>query len=183
MTAAAQKQAPPTTPNQPSDEAVIAVNLSRIRAEQDKYGSAGGSLRSVFAKAEQQGVNLDAAKRAIKIVRSGKVDEWLKETSDITRYLRIMRHGINDGQLNLDLESTLAPIEEKAGLDGRAAGLAGQPESDNPHHGNTKAGMAWLTAYRQGLAERNLVLSMKEDAPADNDNDVGRFEAADDDED
>lgn len=182
MTAAAQKSPPEAGHNQPSDEAIVAVNLSRIRAEQDKYGSAGGSLRSVFAKAEQQGVNLDAAKRAIKIVRSGKVDEWLKETSDITRYLRIMRHGINDGQLNLDLESTLAPIEEKAGLDGRAAGLAGEAESNNPHHGNTKAGMAWLTAYRQGLSERNLVLSMKDDAP-DNDNEEAGHEAEEDDED
>ena len=160
-TATAEKTELAAKANTPDDDAVIAVNLSRIRAAQDKYGSEGGSLRSTFAKAEQQGVNLAAAKRAIKIVRSGKVDEFLEETSAITRYLRIMRHGINDGQLKLDLESTLAPIEEKAALDGRAAGLSGEPESSNPHHGNTKAGLAWLAAHRQGLAERELVLSMQ----------------------
>jgi hypothetical protein len=181
LTAAAQKTAPPQGHNKPpGDDAIIAVNLSRIRSAQDRFSSENGTLRSAFAKAEQQGVNLAAAKRAIKIVRSGKVDEWLEETSAITRYLRIMRHGINDGQLKLDLESTLAPVEEKAGLDGRSAGLAGEPESSNPHHGNTKAGMAWLTAYRQGLAERELVLSMKDDS-ADNDN--GEHEAVEDDED
>jgi ribosome modulation factor len=172
LTAAAQKASPPPAGDNkpPSDEAIIAVNLSRIRTAQDRYASEGGSLRSAFAKAEQQGVNLAAAKRAIKIVKSGKVDDWLEETSAITSYLRIMRHGINDGQLNLDLESKLAPIDEKAKLDGLAAGRGGESESNNPHHGNTKAGMAWLEGYRQGRAERELVLSMKDDPPADNDN-------------
>lgn len=162
-TATATQEKPQAKVNTPDDDAVIAVNLSRIRAAQDRYGSEGGSLRSTFAKAEQQGVNLVAAKRAIKLVRSGKVDDFLAEIGAITRYLRIMRHGITDGQLHLDLESTLAPIEEKAGLDGRAAGLGGEPESNNPHHGNTKAGMAWLAAHRQGLAEREIVLSMQPD--------------------
>lgn len=180
MTAAAAQAAAPPKSNQPDDDAIIAVNLSRIRTAQDKYASEGGSLRSAFAKAEQQGVNLAAAKRAIKLVRSGKVDEFLEEMGAITRYLRIMRHGITDGQLKLDLESTLAPIEEKATLDGRAAGLAGEPESNNPHHGNTKAGMAWLAAYRQGLAEREIVLSMQ---PAEQDNDGDDADDDQDDED
>ena len=170
MSTATAKAAEPATPNTPDDDAVVAVNLSRIRAAQDKFSSENGTLRSTFAKAEQQGVNLAAAKRAIKIVRSGKVEEFLEETSAITRYLRIMRHGIIDGQLNLDLESTLAPIEEKAGLDGRAAGLSGEPESNNPHHGNTKAGLAWLTAHRQGLSERSIILSMQATEDADHDN-------------
>ena len=161
MSTAAAKKTPPAT-NGPDDDAIIAVNLSRIRAAQDRFTSENGTLRSTFAKAEQQGMHLKAAKRAISIVRTGKVDEFLEETGLITRYLRIMRHGINDGQLKLDLESTLAPIEEKAALDGRAAGLSGEPEANNPHHGNTKAGMAWLGAYRQGLSERELVLSMKD---------------------
>lgn len=181
MTAAtAQKTPPPAGDNKPpSDEAIIAVNLSRIRTAQDKYASEGGSLRSTFAKAEQQGVNLDAAKQAIKLVKSGKVDEWLEEISAITTYLRIMRHGVNDGQLKLDLESTLAPLDEKAKLDGLAAGRAGEPESNNPHHGNTGAGMAWLDGYRTGYREREIVLSMKDDT-ADNDN---AHEASEDDED
>jgi hypothetical protein len=160
-TAAAKKTTPAT--NGPDDDAVIAVNLSKIRTAMDVQASSVGSLRNTMKHAEAKGVNLVAAKRALQIVKSGDADKWLEETSAITRYLRIMRHGINDGQLKLDLESTLAPIEEKAALDGRAAGLSGEPEANNPHHGNTKAGMAWLSAYRQGLSERELVLSMKAD--------------------
>ena len=159
-TAAAKKTTPAT--NGPDDDAVIAVNLSKIRTAMDVQASSVGSLRNTMKHAEAKGVHLKAAKRAIAIVKAGDADSWLEETSAITRYLRIMRHGINDGQLKLDLESTLAPIEEKAALDGRAAGLSGEPEANNPHHGNTKAGMAWLGAYRQGLSERELVLSMKD---------------------
>jgi hypothetical protein len=165
-TAVAEKPKSAAT-NGPDDDAVIAVNLSKIRTAKDAQSSSVGSLRNIMKHAEAKGVHLKAAKRAIQIVKSGDVDAWLEETSTITRYLRIMRHGINDGQLKLDLESTLAPIEEKAALDGRAAGLSGEPESDNPHHGNTKAGMAWLAAYRQGLSERELVLSMKNDVAED----------------
>jgi hypothetical protein len=161
LSTAAAMKTPPAT-NGPDDDAVIAVNLSKIRAAMDAQASSVGSLRNTMKHAEGKGVHLKAAKRAIAIVKAGDADTWLEETSAITRYLRIMRHGINDGQLKLELESTLAPIEEKAALDGRAAGLSGEPEANNPHHGNTKAGMAWLGAYRQGLSERELVLSMKE---------------------
>ncbi len=165
--ATAQKTQQPATSNGPDDDAVIAVNLSKIRAAQDTAASNMGSLRNVLKHAEGKGVHLKAAKRAIAIVKAGDADSWLEETSAITRYLRIMRHGINDNQLDLQFESTLAPIEEKAQLDGRAAGLAGESEEINPHALNTRAGQAWLAAYRQGKSERELVLSMKDDAPDD----------------
>lgn len=176
-TATAEKPStsPPTT-NGPDQAAIDAVNLSRMKVAQERYASENGSLRSTFAKAEQQGVHLKAAKRALAIVKAGNVDDWLEEQGKVTTYLKILRHGVTDSQLKLDLESTLAPIEEKASLDGRSAGLGGEPESSNPHHGNTKAGMAWLAAFRQGLSERELVLSMKDDVGGDD-------EPAEDDED
>lgn len=167
--AAAQKAQQPATSNGPDDDAVIAVNLSKIRAAQDAQASNMGSLRNILKHAEGKGVHLKAAKRAIAIVKAGDADSWLEETSAITRYLRIMRHGINDNQLDLQFESTLAPIEEKAQLDGRAAGLDGQSEEINPHALNTRAGQAWLAAFRQGKSERDLVLSMKDDVATDDD--------------
>src|ERR1700736_884926 len=154
---------PPASTNGPDDDAVIAVNLSKIRSAQDAQASNMGSLRNVLKHAEGKGVHLKAAKRAIAIVKAGDADAWLEETSAITRYLRIMRHGITDGQMSLEFESKLAPLEEKAGLDGRAAGLAGEAEEVNPHAINTRAGQAWVAAFRQGRSERDLVLSMKDD--------------------
>lgn len=163
--AATANQSPPTTHNQPPQQSAIdAVNLSRMRTSQDEFQSAQGAMRSIFGKAEAQGIHLKAAKKALSIVKSGDVDAWLQETSKVTAYLKILRHGVTESQLSLELESTLAPIEEKATLDGRSAGLAGEPESNNPHHLNTKAGQSWVAAHRQGFAERELVLSMKDDA-------------------
>lgn len=164
MSPAAAEPSPPVTHNQPPEQsAVDTVNLSRMRASQDEFQSAQGAMRSIFGKAEAQGIHLKAAKKALPIVKSGDVDAWLTETGKVTTYLKILRHGVTEKQLSLELESTLAPIEEKATLDGCSAGLAGAPESDNPHHLNTKAGQSWVAAYRQGLAERSLVLSMRDD--------------------
>lgn len=41
-------------------------------------------------------------------------------------------------------------LEEDAKGKGFLAGISGRPESENPHEGNTPAGMAWLAAYREG---------------------------------
>lgn len=159
-TATAEKPTTPAT-NGPDQAAIDAVNLSRMKAAQEEFHSAQGSLRSIFGKAELQGIHMKAAKRALAIVKAGNVEDWLAEQGKVTSYLKILRHGVTESQLTLDLESTLAPIEERASLDGRSAGLSGAEESTNPHHGNTKAGQAWLSAYHQGFAERELVLSMK----------------------
>lgn len=150
--------------NQPDDDAIVAVSLSRIRSAQEAAASGHASLRSIMGHAAEKGVHLKAAKRALAIVKNGDADKWLEENSAVTRYLRILRHGITTTQLEMfEVESTLAPIDEKAGLDGRAAGLDGKEESDNPHEIGTIAGQAWLTAYRQGYSERELILSMAMD--------------------
>lgn len=151
--------------NTPDDDAVVAVNLSKIRTAQDAATSGHQALRSIMGHAEAKGVHLKAAKRALAIVKSGDAEKWLEENAAVTRYLRILRHGISASQLEMfeAAESDLAPIDEKASLDGRAAGLDGKEESDNPHDLSTVAGQAWLAAFRQGLSERELVLSMEED--------------------
>ena len=162
--AEAARQPEPTLTNQPDDDAVVAVNLSKIKAAQEAALSGHGSLRSVLAHAEGKGIHLKAAKRALSIVKSGDADAWLEETRETTRYLRILRHGIQEAQISMfEYEPSLAPIDEKAALDGRAAGLSDDGEGTNPHDLSTVAGQAWIKAYRQGLAEREIVLSMKDD--------------------
>jgi hypothetical protein len=166
LNTAAAHAPPPATHNGPGDDAVIAVNLGKIRDAKMRFDDAGNGYRSVLKHAEGKGVHLTAARKALKIVKSGDADSWLEETSAVTRYLKILRHGVTDNQMNLEFESTLAPIEEKAALDGRALGLDTAPdaiEEKNPHAINTRAGQAWLHAFRQGRSERDIVLSMKDD--------------------
>jgi hypothetical protein len=159
MAEAALKETPQT--NLPDDDAVVAVNLSKIKMAQENAASHHGTLRNVLKHAEGKGLHLKAAKRALSIVKAGDADAWLEETREITRYLRILRHGIQESQLDLfECEPSLAPLDEKAALDGRAAGLDGGEESSNPHDLSTQAGQAWIAAFRQGLSERELILSM-----------------------
>lgn len=161
--AATQTEAPKIS-NQPDDDAVIAVNLSKIRVAQENAASHHGTLRNVLKHAEGKGVHLKAAKRALAIVKAGDSDAWLEETRETTRYLKILRHGIQEAQISMfEYEPSLAPLDEKAALDGRAAGLAGQSSSDCPHDPATGAAQAWLKAYGQGLSERTLILSMGTD--------------------
>lgn len=157
--------------NQPDDDAVVAVNLSKIRQAQEAAASGHASLRSTLGHCEAKGINLKAAKRALKIVKDGGADEWLEEAQAITKYLRILRHGISKTQLELfeTAESHLEPIDEKASLDGRADGLDGKTEADNPHLVETTAGQAWLRAFRDASAERELILSMAGDGEDEQD--------------
>lgn len=164
--------------NTPDDEAVIAVNLSKIRTAQEAAASHHGTLRSILKHAEGKGVHLKAAKRALSIVKSGDADAWLEETRETTRYLRILRHGITENQLKLDFGTTLEPMDEKAANDGRIAGLDMEAdESTNPHDLNTPSGQAWIAAFRQGRSERDIILSMM-DAEDDESEDDDDQEAA-----
>jgi hypothetical protein len=158
--------------NTPDDEAVIAVNLSKIRTAQDNAASHHGTLRNILKHAEGKGVHLKAAKRALSIVKSGDADAWLEETRETTRYLRILRHGITENQLKLDFRTTLEPMDEKAANDGRIAGLDMEAEeSSNPHDLNTASGQAWIAAFRQGRSERDFILSMMDSDDEESDDD------------
>lgn len=162
--AEAARQTEETISNQPDDEAFEVVNLSRIVTADSCLAAAKESHKENLELAERNGINLNAAKKAFKIINAGEAAAWLSETQAITHYLRILRHGIQESQLALEFETTLAPIDEKAAADGRAHGLMGNPESYMPHDVGTIAGQAWLSAYRQGLSERNLILTMKDEA-------------------
>ncbi len=157
------------------DDAVVAVNLSKIKTAQEQAASSHGSLRAVLKSAEGKGLHLKAAKRALQIVKAGNVEEWLEENAAVTRYLKILRHGISSDQLDMfQTESALAPSDEKATLDGLNAGRLGLPETDNPHDLSTPAGQAWLDAHRRGATERELVMKMEPPAEEDREQELIR---------
>lgn len=154
----------PSTHNQNVDaDAMVAVTLSKMRAAQEKHASTNGELRNIFAQADKRGIHLAAAKRALKIIKSDSREELVEEVKQTLYYLRILGQPVLKAQLDLfESDSGLAPLDEKAAGDGRRAGLMGDPEA-NPHDLNTEAGRAWLNAYRQGRAEREIVMAMGDD--------------------
>lgn len=142
-------------------EAIVAVQLSQIRRAQEEAASAQGTARAALSKAEGKGINLPAAKRALKILKSGKAEEFTAEMQELLRYLNILGVGIKKSQLDLfETATTLAPIDEKAFEDGLRAGRLGEAP-DNPHDLSTPAGQQWLTGHHKGAEERRLVLDMQ----------------------
>lgn len=165
-----------TRKNEPDQSAIDTVNLSRIRAAQESHASETGSLRSVFAKAELQGLHLGAAKRALKAKKSDNIDEMIEEYAKTLEYLRLMGVDIDDPQLEMFAAKGPMPEDERAENQGRAAGMLGEKEADNPYDPASAKGRAWIKGFRDGESQRKLVLSMPEPTPADSDE-------ADDDED
>lgn len=145
----------------PDSAALDIVNLTRIKSAQERYASENGSLRSTFAKAEVQGLHLAAAKRALKVIKSDKQAEMIEEMQKTLYYLKLLGRGVDKKDIDLfDYASSLAPLDEKAADDGRRAGLAGEAEASMQYDIGSLAGQAWLAAYRQGTAERDLIMSM-----------------------
>jgi hypothetical protein len=164
----------PSTHNQfPDNAPVIAVNLHKIIAAKAAADEARADLAATIKHAKDKGIHLPAAKDAIAAVRSGKVDEMIAYTKSLFLYLRILRHGVTDDQMSLDLQSALAPGEERASEDGRFAGMSGDEvtETANPHALDTRQGQAWLAAFRDGRTQRDTILSMADELEAEDDED------------
>lgn len=167
--------------NEPSQAAIDAVNLSRIRKAQELNGQAGASLRGICAAAQLQGLDLPDAKEAIKIAKGGAeaVEKFLDSVVNITAYLNYLGVPVQRAQLDLfEAAPQSAPEDEIAKAAGLVAGRLGDLENTNPHAANTPKGMAWLTGHRDGAAERAAVMAMAPPHPAEGDDDE-----ADDDED
>lgn len=159
-----------TRQNEPDQAAIDTVNLSRIRAAQESHASETGSLRSVFAKAELQNLHLGAAKRAIKVIKSDKMDEMIEEIEKTLYYLRLLGRPVSRDQLDMfQTAPQSVPEDEKAEEEGRIAGMLGHSEDQNPFDPASAKGRAWITGFRDGYAQRQLVMSMPEPASDDED--------------
>lgn len=162
MALAALKAVETTPQNEPDQSAIDAVNLSRIRAAQNEHASQTGAMRSAFAKAEVQGLHLAAAKRALKVIKSGKQDEMIAEFERTIFYLKLLGKPVKSEQIEMFEGLTQsAPEDERGELEGLSAGRSGEfTEQQNPYDG--PKGQAWLRGFRRGDEERRIVMSMPE---------------------
>ena len=162
-----------TIQNEPTQAAIDAVNLGNIRKAQDANSSANGTLRGAFAKAQLQNLNISAAKTAIQLVRKGgtAIDDYFEEFKKVGEYLKLQGKELSAAQYELfGITQGPTPEDERAGIEGHAAGFKlddepGSTEESNPYPGSVK-GNAWLTAFREARAQRNAVLAMPEPTAA-----------------
>ena len=159
--------------NTPPESAVVLVNLQKLLKAKDKMASANGELRAVLKHLESKDIHLGAAKKAVKLMKSDddeKLQEVLVEMTMTLQYLQIAGYTLTPAQRDLfdllDEDPEAEPIVDKAAREGRNAGLLGKDETDCPHQPGTEARNAWIGAFRQGEAERKIVLAMESPNPS-----------------
>lgn len=162
-----------TRQNEPDQSAIDTVNLSRIRAAQESHASEAGSMRSVYAKAELQNLHLPAAKRALKVIKSDKLDDMIEEIEKTLYYLRLLGRPIQRAQLDMfQTAPESSPEDEKAHEEGLRAGMLGHQESENPFDPSSLKGRNWIDGFRDGYAQRQLVMSMPDPNAGDDEDDI-----------
>lgn len=148
------------------DSAFIAASLGKIIRADESLQNAKNDHQSVTKGVEGKGINLKAAKRAIKIMKSGKTDEIVEELKALFVYLRILGYPINDKQMELfDVQSERTPIEERAYEEGLFAGRLGFGQDHCGYDVTSKPGQRWLEGFNEGCSDRNAVMQMEAEAP------------------
>ena len=148
--------------NSPDDDAVIALNLGKMKRAKADYDSHNGTYRSVLKHVEAKGIHLKAAKRAIAINSSEDRTELVNELKALCEYLAILGAPIEKAQLDLfrSMEPRVPGID-RAAQEGRYAGIMGEGEASIPYAEESAQGQSWLKAFRGGQDERKLILAME----------------------
>lgn len=148
--------------NGPAEDAVIAVNLGKIQRAKAEFETANGNYRNTLKHVEAKGIHLAAAKDAISIKKSGKVDEKVEYLKALTEYLMILGSPIDKKQLDMfRVEGNSRDGLAKAKELGRYVGIMGQGMDQNPYAVDSDQGQAWIVAFHEGTKERELILSME----------------------
>lgn len=148
--------------NGPAEDAVVAVQLGKIQRAKAEFETANGNYRNTLKHVEAKGIHLSAAKDAIAIKKSGKVDEKVEYLKALTEYLMILGTPIDKKQLDMfRVEGNSRDGEAKAREKGRYTGIMGLGMDQNPYAVDSDQGQAWIAAFYEGGKERELILSME----------------------
>lgn len=145
-------------------DAVVAYQLSKLKRAKADADNAGNDLRGLKSTLEAGGLNMKAAKDALKIAKGGKgkVQEAVAYIEHLTRYLRILGAPLEKSQLDLfEAGVALQPIEEQAYSDGLLAGRTGEDRFENPHDVNSASGRRWDQGFDVGAGERKILLDIE----------------------
>lgn len=148
--------------NAPAEDAVIAVNLGKIQRAKAEFETANGNYRNTLKHVEAKGIHLGAAKDAISIRKSGKVEEKVSYLTALFEYLMILGQPIDKKQLDMfRVEGNSRDGMAKAKENGRYIGMMGLGMDQNPYAIDSDLGQAWIASFHQGTKEREQILSME----------------------
>jgi hypothetical protein len=135
--------------NGPAEDAVVALQLGKIARAKAEFETANGNYRNTLKHVEAKGIHLAAAKDALAIKKSGKVDEKVAYLKALTEYLMILGTPIEKKQLDMFRVET--PSRDSTA----------KAKDQNPYAVDSEQGQAWISAFHDGTRERELILSME----------------------
>src|SRR5690606_30914677 len=118
--------------------------------------------QSVIKHAEAKGINLKAASWALKLKKSGKLEDAVAELTARLEYAYILGTPLSKAQLDMfRVEEPRTPSVEKAREHGRYVGIRGEGMGENPYSVDSEAGQAWIAGFHDGTKERDIIMSME----------------------
>lgn len=158
-------------PNEHSQASIDSVSLALIRDAKRIKDKKQGELRSAYKTADLRGLDTDAAKVAIKLVEDGSeaIERFFAEFRQVGIYVGLLGKTLSPAQYEM-FGPKIGPLpeDERAKLEGRAAGFDLDPdvdESKNPYEIGSIKGQSWLSAFRDARSERDAILQMQPPAP------------------
>lgn len=153
--------------NEHPQSSIDAVSLAMIRDAKRVKDKKQGELRAVYKTADLRGLNTDAAKVAIKLVEDGNeaIERFFEEFRMVGQYVGLLGKTLSPAQYEM-FGPKIGPLpeDERAKLEGRAAGFDLDPEmndSRNPYEPGSLKGQAWLREFNYARQERDHIMSMQ----------------------
>jgi hypothetical protein len=151
-----------------AEDAVLALNVAKLMAADILLDESKADHKAIQDHVVGKGVNLKAYSLARKVVKSGKVNEYVALFGDTLKMLKILGKPVETQQLDLlTTEDPRQPLDDRAATEGRYAGIMCLPIHDNPYSIDSSAGQAWQKAYGAGEEERKLILALEPDEHSD----------------
>lgn len=147
--------------NGPAEDAFVASNLGKLIRADEELQNAKNSHQSIVKHVETK-IDLKAARWAIKLKKSGKLEDAVEEMRKRVEYAYILGIPVNKKQLDLfRVEGVNRDALAKAEELGRYAGIMGYGEEKCPYGPDSDLARAWGNANKAGGEERKLILSME----------------------
>lgn len=153
--------------NEHPQSSIDAVSIAMIREAKRVKDKKQGELRTAYKTADLRGLDTEAAKIAIKLFEGGNeaIDAFFNEFRKAGEYLGLMGKVLAPAQYEM-FGPKIGPLpeDERAKLEGRAAGFDLDPEMTDakmPYEPGSLKGQAWLRAFNDARQERDHIMSMQ----------------------
>ncbi len=162
---------PQAKSNEHPQSSIDSVSLALIRFALQAKDKKQGELRTAYTTASLRGLDTDAGKEALKLVKDGNeaIDAFFTHFRKVSEYVGLLGKTLSPAQYEM-FGPKVGPLpeDERAKLEGRAAGFDLDPEitdASSPYEIGSLKGQAWLSAFNDARQQRDTIMSMQPPTP------------------